>query len=244
MQGRIKLWKDEAGYGFIEPFDDGVTVFFHITAMPWRVIRPQEGETVLFDVTQNEKGQLRAINVRRPGHSSRRFSLADLFFAVRRVALSVFALLFLATLWHSFAQGKLPAFILWTFAGTSLLTFYVYRRDKWAAKHDFRRVQEMELHVLAFLGGWPGALLGQQVFRHKCSKLSFQAIFWLMVTLNCATLVSLNLLAEINIQWPQIPRELQFLKDLRFSREPKINPELEPPNQVPPHEIKIRPRIR
>ncbi|WP_147463771.1 DUF1294 domain-containing protein, partial [Pseudomonas amygdali] len=31
------------------------------------------------------------------------------------------------------------------------------------------------------LGGWPGALLAQQVFRHKTRKVSFQIVFWLIV---------------------------------------------------------------
>jgi len=34
------------------------------------------------------------------------------------------------------------------------------------------------------LGGWPGALLAQQRFRHKTRKLSYQAVFWLIVLLH------------------------------------------------------------
>ena len=33
------------------------------------------------------------------------------------------------------------------------------------------------------LGGWPGALLAQRRLRHKCSKPSYQIIFWIIVTL-------------------------------------------------------------
>jgi hypothetical protein len=31
------------------------------------------------------------------------------------------------------------------------------------------------------LGGWPGAFLAQRRLRHKCSKVSYQFVFWLIV---------------------------------------------------------------
>jgi uncharacterized membrane protein YsdA (DUF1294 family) len=34
---------------------------------------------------------------------------------------------------------------------------------------------------LELLGGWPGAFLAQRWLRHKCSKGSYQAVFWLIV---------------------------------------------------------------
>ncbi len=40
------------------------------------------------------------------------------------------------------------------------------------------------LHLLELLGGWPGAFLAQQVFRHKTRKLSFQLVFWGIVLLH------------------------------------------------------------
>ncbi|MBD1577128.1 DUF1294 domain-containing protein [Vibrio sp. S11_S32] len=67
----------------------------------------------------------------------------------------------------------------------SLVTFIVYWKDKRAARKDLWRTPEKTLHILAFAGGWPGALIAQKVFRHKTRKLSFQIIFLLMVTLNC-----------------------------------------------------------
>jgi uncharacterized membrane protein YsdA (DUF1294 family) len=47
-------------------------------------------------------------------------------------------------------------------------------------------VPERTLHVLAFCGGWPGALLGQRQFRHKTSKMSFLIVFWSLVMLHVA----------------------------------------------------------
>lgn len=63
----------------------------------------------------------------------------------------------------------------------SLVTFFAYRSDKLRAQTGEWRVPETTLHVLSLLGGWPGALLAQQRYRHKIAKVSFQLIFWLTV---------------------------------------------------------------
>jgi uncharacterized membrane protein YsdA (DUF1294 family) len=60
----------------------------------------------------------------------------------------------------------------------SLVTFVVYGWDKRQAKMGGRRVPENRLHGLAFLGGWPGAMLGQRYFRHKTHKAWFQFRTW------------------------------------------------------------------
>jgi uncharacterized membrane protein YsdA (DUF1294 family) len=38
------------------------------------------------------------------------------------------------------------------------------------------------------VGGWPGAWIAQQAFRHKTRKSSFQVTFWACVALNLAAL--------------------------------------------------------
>ena len=71
----------------------------------------------------------------------------------------------------------------------SLIAFVTYGIDKRRARADKRRVPEKTLHLIAFLGGWPGALVGQRVFRHKTHKLSFRILFWLVVALHCVLVV-------------------------------------------------------
>ena len=68
----------------------------------------------------------------------------------------------------------------------SLVAFVVYGWDKRQAISDGRRVSERTLHLLAFMGGWPGALMGQRHFRHKTKKLSFLILFWFVVVLHVA----------------------------------------------------------
>jgi len=43
------------------------------------------------------------------------------------------------------------------------------------------RIPEATLHFLELIGGWPGAFVAQRRLRHKCSKRSYQAVFWLVV---------------------------------------------------------------
>ena len=66
----------------------------------------------------------------------------------------------------------------------SVLAFLLYWSDKRKARVDHWRTPENVLHALEFAGGWPGALLAQQVFRHKTRKLSFQLVFWIIVLLH------------------------------------------------------------
>ena len=49
-----------------------------------------------------------------------------------------------------------------------------------------QRTSESTLHSVDLLGGWPGALIAQQQFRHKTVKTSFQQIFWVTVLVNIA----------------------------------------------------------
>ena len=66
----------------------------------------------------------------------------------------------------------------------SLIAFGMYGVDKTAAQRKAWRVSEKNLHFVSLLGGWPGALIGQEIFRHKTTKASFQAEFRISVALN------------------------------------------------------------
>ena len=68
----------------------------------------------------------------------------------------------------------------------SVLAFALYGSDKTAAGRGGWRTPEATLHAVALLGGWPGALLAQRVFRHKTRKQPFRTVFWCTVAANCA----------------------------------------------------------
>jgi uncharacterized membrane protein YsdA (DUF1294 family) len=80
-----------------------------------------------------------------------------------------------------------PGLVAFYLAATVLgsgLCFLAYWLDKRRAAANRWRISEATLHWLAFLGGWPGGLIGQRTFRHKTQKLTFQLVFWLIVTLH------------------------------------------------------------
>ena len=69
-------------------------------------------------------------------------------------------------------------------ATTSVASFAAYGFDKRRASTGGRRVPERTLHLLALLGGWPGAIVAQRRFRHKTKKVPFLAAFWGAVVLH------------------------------------------------------------
>lgn len=68
-------------------------------------------------------------------------------------------------------------------AAINLTAFLLYGVDKLCAVRHWQRIPELLLHFIAFAGGSPGALLGQQVYNHKISKLKFILFYWLIVIL-------------------------------------------------------------
>jgi len=77
-------------------------------------------------------------------------------------------------------------YVLFIYAVASVVAFIAYGLDKRAALRGRWRVPEASLHLIELLGGFPGALLGQQVFRHKRRKARYMIIFWLIVALHAA----------------------------------------------------------
>ncbi len=79
-----------------------------------------------------------------------------------------------------------PAWAGALYLGASALCFALYAVDKQAAIAGRDRISESVLLSLGFVGGWPGAIVAQQLLRHKTSKLSFRIRFWLSVVANVA----------------------------------------------------------
>jgi len=183
MRGHITDWKDDRRFGFVEPESGGERVFFHISGMVRGASRPSVGDVVFYETATTPDGKTRAINVGPAG-----LAAVSKMLMSKRVILSVVALVIFPVLWWFVKLGKFPALLFWSFAGMSSVAFIMYGLDKWAAKREAQRTPENTLQFCAFLGGWPGALLAQQVFRHKSSKRSFQITFWIMVVLNCGVL--------------------------------------------------------
>lgn len=103
-----------------------------------------------------------------------------------RLKLMVFALLCALPLFGSLLLGLRA--VSWVpmaaYGFISAVAFLLYWSDKRKARTDAWRTPENVLHAVELAGGWPGALLAQQVFRHKTRKVSFQVLFWFIVLLH------------------------------------------------------------
>jgi uncharacterized membrane protein YsdA (DUF1294 family) len=88
-----------------------------------------------------------------------------------------------------FNVGALLAYL----AGVNLATFFAYLYDKSVAASGtgLWRVPEAVLHLLALVGGTPGAFAGQRLLRHKTRKEGFRAWFWIIVAIQVAAVAGL-----------------------------------------------------
>lgn len=111
-----------------------------------------------------------------PQHRPRRFAHVKLV-----VYTAICALPVVGAAWMLVKGSWLPAAI---YLALSAIALLLYWRDKRQARADGWRTPEKVLHAVELLGGWPGALLAQQLFRHKTRKVSFQLVFWLIVLLH------------------------------------------------------------
>jgi uncharacterized membrane protein YsdA (DUF1294 family)/cold shock CspA family protein len=190
FEGTLTSWNDERGFGRIESTQGGEPVFVHVSAWPKGSGRPQLTQAVSFEIELGPKGK-RARNVqliqsRRPPKRTERESPAQ-WGTATLFTLPAFLLIYtaIAILW------KPPHWVAALYVVASAATYFAYAADKSAAASGSRRTPESTLHLLAFAGGWPGALLAQQLLRHKSSKQAFRQVFWATVVLNLAVLVAL-----------------------------------------------------
>ena len=99
------------------------------------------------------------------------------------------SLIFFCILGYLVVIDEISSVILWAYMVISVLTFIVYAWDKSAARKGKWRIQEKTLHIFTLFGGWPGAMMAQQILRHKSIKRPFRMIFWMTVILNIAVFI-------------------------------------------------------
>lgn len=192
QKGVLRSWNDAKGFGFIRA--DNQDYFIHISSVQGAE-RPQQGAQVAFIAGTDKHGRLRAKSMRQLKTDAQRSSAASQPYnsskrrqrtltgnnLKRSLSLLVIACAIPAAgVWQFFSHNAM----LWPlllYLGMSLLAFVLYWRDKHSAKNGKWRTPEQQLHIVELLGGWPGALVAQQLLRHKTQKASFQVVFWLIV---------------------------------------------------------------
>lgn len=185
-EGVVSKWDDARGFGYITPTAGGREVFAHIRAWPRGSGRPKLGDVVTFEMERAPDGRIRARSVRRPFEVPRPALASKTGTAVASyLSLAGFVVLYfvLGTLWP-----VSPWFVM-LYVVVSLVTFIAYAQDKAAARSGRWRTSEKALHLLAFLGGWPGAIVAQRLLHHKNRKASFQGMFWFTVVANLGAFV-------------------------------------------------------
>lgn len=179
QKGKLRSWNDEKGFGFIVPGDGGKDVFPDISAFSNRDRRPEIGQIVTYALSTDDQGRPRASKATLPGDRLtvyRNTGGAVMAFAI--------ACAFLAVVGFAVISARVPPLVLWAYLAASLVTFAVYASDKSAARTGALRTRESTLHWLSLMGGWPGALVAQQILRHKSRKEIFRIVFWMTVILN------------------------------------------------------------
>ncbi len=66
-KGFLKTWKDDRGFGFIKPEDGSQDVFIHISALKGMARRPYRGDTIYYQIEEDEEGKRKAVNARIDG---------------------------------------------------------------------------------------------------------------------------------------------------------------------------------
>jgi uncharacterized membrane protein YsdA (DUF1294 family)/cold shock CspA family protein len=197
--GKIVRWEEERGFGFIAPDDGGGQVFVHLNQISGRR-SPCVGEEIAFQMGKDQEGRPCAASAwgkdeiledlkpevgrRAKTGATRKVEKGAAAFLWNYVALAFLMVLVFAVLFGTLHVGVLGAYV-----ALSVVTFVVYAVDKRAAKCGAWRVSEAALHLWALAGGWPGAVLAQQLLRHKLSKAEFRFLFRVTVLVNCALLV-------------------------------------------------------
>ena len=186
-KGTLVMWNDQKGFGFIHPEGSLEDYFVHISTFKRGLTRrPEIGDEVLFRAQEGKEGKKRAsfatIPALTPGPepAPSHFELKPLprnwginLLIITPLVLSGYLLIM--------AKNPIPFFSYWIL---SLLTMFLYGTDKANAATHKWRVPEHYFHILEILGGWPGALIAQNDFRHKTRPSAYLWILRGIITIH------------------------------------------------------------
>ncbi len=169
FRGTLVKWNDARGFGFIEPdADPRDRIFLHVESYR-SPERPKVGDRVDFELQKRPDGRYRAVWAHPESVARRPNARGHLGRALMAI------LCFFASIWVALESGFV--WLIFLYPVGSLTTLIAYWLDKAAAQESGQRVSEETLHMFELLGGWPGALIGQQALRHKTVKESYQRVF-------------------------------------------------------------------
>ncbi|SFR42100.1 Uncharacterized membrane protein YsdA, DUF1294 family [Pseudidiomarina maritima] len=189
--GILVKWNEDKGFGFVQMASSQQQTFAHIKEFENRRRKPKVGDEVTFKLQQQPDGKLRATGVAYVRESVDWWMLPILIIAFG----------YIGGVGYASLVTDLPVEVSWAFALLSAVTYLLYALDKRAAQQSNQRTPEKVLHWLSVLGGWPGALIAQQQFRHKTRKTSFRVGFYFTVILNIAAVLYFIVYVEQFWRW-------------------------------------------
>lgn len=172
--GRIVEWNHDRGFGYLEVKDR--RIFLHVREFAERYKRPEVGDLIYFAEGLDRQGRpcaRQAVHVNDGG----RFRFGAGLFLLLLMAAPGAAI-------YRLGEAGLWKFLAICWVGVSGLTYLAYALDKRNAQSGLRREPERMLHLMEFIGGWPGAFVAQRRLRHKSSKPVYQVVFWFIVALH------------------------------------------------------------
>jgi uncharacterized membrane protein YsdA (DUF1294 family)/cold shock CspA family protein len=187
--GKLTKWKDERGFGFIQPVDGSQEVFLHISEVKDATRRPQEIDTIYYYCVVDSDDKNHALNAFILGarnklmplkNSDKPSDASTSGFPIVEVLLLSLLPLVGAIHFTWTMRNPLPLVL---YPVMSLVTSALYADDKSRAKQKDWRTYEQTLHLCEIAGGWLGGFIAQRILRHKSQKKSYQAAFWAIVTL-------------------------------------------------------------
>jgi uncharacterized membrane protein YsdA (DUF1294 family)/cold shock CspA family protein len=184
QKGTIIMWNDSKGFGFIRSEKNEEDFFVHISNFKKGTSRrPEIGDVVNFRPDKNaekKRVSFALFEMTEQDIATKGFELnpKERSWAVN---LLIFTPLLLSGYLILLQRNPIPFFSYWIL---SLLTMILYGADKaHAATHKWR-IPEIYLHILEIMGGWPGALMAQNDFRHKTRKSAYLYILRAIITLH------------------------------------------------------------
>jgi uncharacterized membrane protein YsdA (DUF1294 family)/cold shock CspA family protein len=183
-KGILIKWHADKAFGFIKPKAGGADIFIHKSALSNKKQTPQINDIITFSITQDKNGKYCA--------SDAAFLGEKLIFKKKKKSrhFSIYlSFLFLIAITVAHFIGQFPPQLLFGYWCVSATTYLIYMFDKSRAQRGAWRIQENTLHLFAFIGGWPGAAIAQQLLRHKSQKIKFRKVFWLTVIINVGCLI-------------------------------------------------------
>lgn len=189
QEGHLSGWNEARGFGFLKPVGGGADAFAHIRAFAKDDRHIEEGHLYSYIAETDKAGRLRAADIRPVRPAPIQPNLVAKFLTRSPRLLVIPAFLFIAIAVSVTTEVSPLWFLVYGIA--SIACFIGYALDKRAAENNEWRVSETILLMIGLAGGWPGAILAQEMFRHKTKKIAFRTLFWMSVAINMAAFVQI-----------------------------------------------------